>query len=138
MKQLSLFIVFLFINACWADNQVHENMVFIPSGTFRMGSKFSPNEIQEKYGYEFTKSVKDGWGIELPTHQVSIDGKWTQVKNMGESYNSEGIDGSPCVSKDGKYLFFTSTRESIDPRKFDGALDIYVAKFNVMDWKNNL
>jgi|GEM_PF-3545485 len=62
------------------------------------------------------------------------NGIWTLPKNM-RSLNSKGIDGSPFVTSDGNYLFFTSTRNSDNPENFDGHLDIYVVKFNIKDWK---
>ena len=61
------------------------------------------------------------------------DGNWTKPKNM-RSINSAGVDGSPFVTSDGKYLLFTSTRDSKNPEKFDGHLDIYISEFNVEDW----
>ncbi len=38
------------------------------------------------------------------------DNQWTAPKHMGERVNSPQIDGSPYVTPDGKYLFFTSGR----------------------------
>lgn len=49
------------------------NMIYIPEGEFNMGSKYTPDEIQEHYGYDFTASVKDGWEIERPFHKVKIE-----------------------------------------------------------------
>jgi formylglycine-generating enzyme required for sulfatase activity len=49
------------------------NMIYIPEGEFYMGSKYTPDEIQEHYGYEFTESVKDSWEIERPFHKVKIE-----------------------------------------------------------------
>lgn len=62
------------------------------------------------------------------------NGTWTEPKNM-RSVNSNGVDGSPFVTSNGKYLFFTSTRDSETPENFDGHLDIYAVKFNAEDWK---
>lgn len=42
---------------------------------------------------------------------------WQQAVNMGKIINSDGHDHSPYVSYDGKYLFFSSTRER-NPRQF--------------------
>jgi hypothetical protein len=61
-------------------------------------------------------------------------GTWSVPKNM-RSLNSKGFDGSPFVTSGGEFLFFTSTRDSDSPEEFDGHLDIYVAKFNIKDWK---
>lgn len=62
------------------------------------------------------------------------NGAWSQPKNM-RSINSKGVDGSPFVTSDGKYLIFTSTRDSKNPKNFDGHLDIYAVKFNKEDWR---
>lgn len=62
------------------------------------------------------------------------NGIWSIPKNM-RSLNSSGVDGSPFVTSDGKYLFFTSTRDSENPETFDGHLDIYAVRFNVSEWK---
>jgi len=41
-----------------------------------------------------------------------IDDSWTEAKNLGPEINSEAIDYCPCVTPDGKYLFFSSMRGS--------------------------
>jgi hypothetical protein len=38
------------------------------------------------------------------------DGTWGPPVNMGPEVNSTGSENRPCVSRDGKYFFFTSTR----------------------------
>jgi len=37
----------------------------------------------------------------------------------------EGVDGSPFITIDKQWLYFTSNRTSDDPEKFDGHLGIY-------------
>jgi Tol biopolymer transport system component len=91
----------------------------------------------ESYMIFVSKDDPNGFGVTDMYISFQKDGKWSKARSMGERYNSNGVDGSPCVSKDGQYLFFTSTRDSLDPRRFDGALDIYVAKFDVSEWKRN-
>lgn len=39
------------------------------------------------------------------------DGRWTRPKNMGPEINSPGSENRPSVTRDGRYFFFTSTRE---------------------------
>ncbi len=39
------------------------------------------------------------------------DGSWSAPANLGEEVNSSGSENRPCVTRDGKYFFFTSTRE---------------------------
>ncbi len=38
------------------------------------------------------------------------DGRWTPPLNMGEEVNSPGSENRPYVTHDGRYFFFTSTR----------------------------
>jgi len=38
------------------------------------------------------------------------DGSWAEATNLGEQVNSPAADMRPCVSPDGKFLFFCSTR----------------------------
>ena len=38
------------------------------------------------------------------------DGRWGLPKNLGEKVNSRGSENRPYVTRDGKYFFFTSTR----------------------------
>jgi hypothetical protein len=38
------------------------------------------------------------------------DGSWTPPVNMGEEVNSAGSENRPYVTRDGRYFFFTSTR----------------------------
>jgi len=82
-----------------------------------------------------SKDDPKGFGITDLYISFNIDNQWTKAVNMGNRYNSVGVDGSPFLSKDGKYLFFTSTRDSFNPSQFDGGLDLYVSKFDINDWK---
>lgn len=50
------------------------------------------------------------------------DGVWTAPRNLGDRINSPGWDFAPRVSPDGRYLFFTSNRTSIN-RPPDRRLD---------------
>jgi Tol biopolymer transport system component len=56
-------------------------------------------------------------GSDLYVSFRQADGSWTPVKNMGPAINSRGTDYCPMLSPDGRYLFYTSTR--------DGHGDIY-------------
>lgn len=60
------------------------------------------------------------------------DGKWTPAKNLGPKVNGPGLEISPYLSPDGKYLFFSSARKSGDiptgkrpDRARNGLGDIY-------------
>ncbi|AXT20778.1 hypothetical protein D7030_11590 [Flavobacteriaceae bacterium AU392] len=41
----------------------------------------------------------------------NTDGTWTKSINMGEKINTKGHELCPFVSKDGKYLFYTSNQD---------------------------
>ncbi len=55
------------------------------------------------------------------------DGVWTVPVWLGEDLNSDGYDGSPFVTHDGKYLIFTSSRGSTDENTF---FNHYIISFN--------
>ena len=75
--------------------------------------------------------AKDGLGVSDLYISFNKAGKWTEAKHMGNEINSIGVDGSPFVTADGNYLFFTSTRDSNHPTEFDGGLDLYVVKIDI-------
>ena len=50
-----------------------------------------------------------GGGDLYVSHRLN-DSTWTKAKNLGPGINSPRLDYCPCVSPDGKYLFFSSTR----------------------------
>lgn len=55
----------------------------------------------------------------------SIDGTWSKPKNLGPEINSKYDEISPCISKDGKELFFSSNRiESF------GGYDVFKSSFD--------
>ena len=39
------------------------------------------------------------------------DGSWAEAKNMGEEINTEHYEFCPFVTKDGKYLMYTSNQD---------------------------
>jgi serine/threonine protein kinase/Tol biopolymer transport system component len=55
------------------------------------------------------------------TTRKSKDDTWEDPVNLGPTVNSSGLDGGPCISADGRTLFFFSVR----PGSY-GWLDIYV------------
>lgn len=71
-QNISLIII-LFLCSCKIKKNIPENMIYITKGEFMMGSKYSPDEIQENYGYEFTETMKDNWQVERPYHKVIIE-----------------------------------------------------------------
>ena len=41
----------------------------------------------------------------------TANGEWTEAKNMGAGINTEGQEYCPFVTRDGRYLFYTSNRD---------------------------
>ena len=60
----------------------------------------------------FCATRQDGQGRgDLYISFKKPDGTWTESKNMGRLINSQNHELCPVVSKDGKYLFFTSNED---------------------------
>ncbi len=38
------------------------------------------------------------------------DGSWTKPVNMGENFNSPGLDNRPSITPDGKFLFYVTAK----------------------------
>lgn len=79
--------------------------------------------------------ASDGLGLSDLYISYNENGLWSKPVNMGKSVNSKGVDGSPFVSPDRQFLFFTSNRHSKNVEKFDGELDIYVRRININQWR---
>ncbi len=59
----------------------------------------------------FTSTREGGFGSgDLYVSFRTDDGEWTRAVNLGETVNTEHLEFCPSVSRDGKYLFFTSNR----------------------------
>jgi len=59
----------------------------------------------------FTSTRKGGFGSgDLYVSFKTAEGGWTQAVNLGDAVNTEHLEFCPSVSRDGKYLFFTSNR----------------------------
>lgn len=56
---------------------------------------------------------KENYGLSDLYISFKNGNKWSEPKNLGANINSDGYDGSPYVSPDGKYLVFTSSRASV-------------------------
>ncbi|WP_396590154.1 hypothetical protein [Allomuricauda sp. R78024] len=61
------------------------------------------------------------------------DNVWSDPKSLGSKINSNGYDGSPYVTKDEKYLIFTSSRNSPGANSF---FNHYIVKFNKEDYRD--
>jgi Tol biopolymer transport system component len=58
-----------------------------------------------------------------------VDGKWSNLKNLGEPVNTAEMESEPYISPDDNTLYFASNR-----RGGRGKADIYVAKKNGNKW----
>ncbi|QHS59403.1 PD40 domain-containing protein [Chitinophaga agri] len=70
----------------------------------------------------FCAARADGYGAgDLYISFRKRDGTWTNAKNMGDRINTPGHELCPFVTADGKYLFYTSSRDIywIDARVID-------------------
>ncbi len=102
----------------------------------RTGETWScPKQITES-----VKSYSPGWQVSMDkngniyfsTRGVSdiyisryLDGSYSEPENLGQSINTEYIDGDPFIEKNAEYIVFSSNR----PGGY-GGYDIYVAFLN--------
>jgi Tol biopolymer transport system component len=67
----------------------------------------------ERYIIFCCRDRDDGYGSnDLYISFQKDDGSWTEAKNMGEKINTSANEICPSVSSDGKYLFFSSSRNT--------------------------
>lgn len=60
----------------------------------------------------FCSTREEGFGRgDLYISFKTIDGKWSKAVNMGKTINSPYYEYCPFVTKDGKYLFYTSNQD---------------------------
>ena len=77
------------------------------------------------------RSGVDGYGVTDISISFNEAGIWTAAQVLDEPYNSRGVDGSPILTPDGKYIIFTSNRAAEDCTVFDGNLDIYACPIDI-------
>lgn len=65
---------------------------------------------------------RDGFGNCDIYYSYKINGEWSVPKNMGRSINSAFSEKQPCLSPDGRYLYFSSNRPH-----GQGGMDIWVS-----------
>lgn len=71
----------------------------------------------------FTSTRKGGFGSgDLYVSFRTKDGEWTRAVNLGETVNTDNLEFCPSVSRDGKFLFFTSNRPKA--QEIAGVFDI--------------
>ncbi|WP_100641658.1 PD40 domain-containing protein [Alteromonas facilis] len=57
---------------------------------------------------------------------------WSKPENLGPTVNFAGVDGSPFVTQDKQWLYFTSNRDASDPKKFDTHLGVFRFELNAV------
>ncbi len=65
----------------------------------------------------FMANRKDGMGKGDLYISYSVNGGWTKGKNLGAPINSDGYELGATITRDGKYLMFTSSRATSFPPK---------------------
>lgn len=75
----------------------------------------------------------DGLGKEDIYYSQRVNGKWQKPKNLGLPINTSSVEAAPCLSEDGKMLFFCSDREG-----GFGGLDIWVSLRTDKGWSEPL
>lgn len=66
----------------------------------------------------------DGLGSgDLYISKKDANGNWQKPKNLGDAVNSKFMDYCPYYDEENQMLYFTSKRNSIQPRKFESISD---------------
>lgn len=74
---------------------------------------YSPSVAADESFVVFSARRRDGFGgSDLYVIFAGNDGQWGEPQNLGSAVNTEHVEGSPTLSVDGRYLFF-SRREDI-------------------------
>jgi Tol biopolymer transport system component len=68
------------------------------------------------------------------------DGKWTEPVNLGASVNSASLENAPCLSPDGKTVYFTSMRtDAINfPKKRETTKDLLMRLHSPLNGSRNI
>ena len=75
------------------------------------GSDIDPFVAADESYLIVCQEREGGYGaFDLYIYFRQMDGSWTDAINMGAGVNSSSFEARPCVTPDGKYLFFTSNR----------------------------
>jgi len=72
-------------------------------------SDFDPVVSTDERFIIFTSNSRKGLGLSDLWVSFKKDGKWTEPVNMGDKVNSRAIEGNPCLSRDNKTLYFSSS-----------------------------
>ena len=80
----------------------------------------------------FTSDRKGGeGGLDIWYSELQLDGQWGKAKNMGPQVNTKLDEETPCVSADGKTLFFSS-----QGHQNMGGFDIFYSRKVKGSWTN--
>lgn len=78
----------------------------------------------------FTSCNREGGLGSCDIFMSRLEGdQWSEPENLGENVNSRDWDSQPCLSQDGKTLFFTSTRTG-----GKGLRDIWYCTYQNGEW----
>lgn len=92
------------INNGWAKPERLSNA--INTNGYEADAFIAPDESYIIYS---SRGREDGIGnIDLYISRKDKDGKWLPAINLGAVFNTKGPDYCPFVTKDGKFLFYTS------------------------------
>ena len=80
----------------------------------------------------FDRSDSQGYSDLYITFRIG-ENQWTDPKSLGSNINSAGYDGSPYVTDDGRFLLFTSSRNSPGNNSFFNTYIVRFDKTNYMD-----
>ena len=73
---------------------------WIPAGSFQMGSRFSTDDIQQHYGFDFTEPHKEAWNDQLPLHEVVVaKGFWMATKEVTVAQFQEFVEATSYITQ---------------------------------------
>ncbi|MCB2205916.1 OmpA family protein [bacterium] len=77
-----------------------------------------------EYIYFVQCDTEDGLGdCDIYSARMDFNGKWQEIRNLGDKVNSKYWDSQPFISPDGEYLYFASDRPG-----GEGGCDIWRSK----------
>lgn len=78
----------------------------------------------------FVRMYEEGaYGVSDMYLSLNRNGEWSSPINLANPFNFAGVDGSPFVTQDKKWLYFTSNRNAPDPTEFDAHLGVFRVPF---------
>jgi outer membrane protein OmpA-like peptidoglycan-associated protein/Tol biopolymer transport system component len=114
-----------------SDNMNFKNSSRL-AGDINSGKENGAIAITPDGQYMIFSAYENGFGGEGRTDLYSarkVNGKWTDIQNLGIAVNSNAWDSNPTLSSDGKTLYFSSDREG-----GAGGADIYMSNKTREGW----